>query len=107
MAKALEAKINGILLRVPEGTTILEAAKQVQIKIPVLCKHPDLPPEASCGICIVKVVGSNKMLRACCTPIESGMDIITHDPEIIEIRRSVIELILSNHPNDCLICCGF
>ncbi len=104
MAKALEAKINGILLRVPEGTTILEAAKQVQIKIPVLCKHPDLPPEASCGICIVKVVGSNKMLRACCTPIESGMDIITHDPEIIEIRRSVIELILSNHPNDCLKC---
>ena len=104
MVKVVEAKINGILLRVPEGTTILEAAKQVQIKIPVLCKHPDLPPEASCGICIVRVKGSNKMLRACCTPIESGMEIVTHDPEIIEIRRSVIELILSNHPNDCLKC---
>jgi NADH-quinone oxidoreductase subunit G len=44
------------------------------------------------------------MLRACCTPIEEGMDIITHDPEIVEIRRTVIELILSNHPNDCLKC---
>ncbi|MCX7926702.1 MAG: NADH-dependent [FeFe] hydrogenase, group A6 [Candidatus Omnitrophica bacterium] len=104
MAKVIKAKINGILLRVPEGTTILEAAKQVQIKIPTLCKHPDLEPSASCGICIVKVKGSNKMLRACCTPLEEAMEVITHDPEIVEIRRTVIELILSNHPNDCLKC---
>jgi len=104
MAKAVKAKINGILLTVPVGTTILEAARNVQIKIPTLCKHPDLPPSASCGICIVKVKGSNKMLRACCTPVEEGMDIITHDPEIVDIRRTVIELILSNHPNDCLKC---
>ena len=104
MPKAVEAKINGILLRVPEGTTILEAATQVQIKIPVLCKHPDLPPESSCGICVVKIKGSNKMPRACSTPVESGMEITTQDPEIVEIRRTVIELILSNHPNDCLRC---
>jgi iron-only hydrogenase group A len=104
MEKIVKAKINGILLRVEAGTTILEAAKRVQIKIPTLCKHPDLPPSASCGICIVKNKGSQKMLRACCTPLEEGMDIITHDPEIVEIRRTVIELILSNHPNDCLKC---
>ncbi len=104
MPKVVKAKINGILLRVEEGTTILEAAKRVQIKIPTLCKHPDLPASASCGICIVKNRGSHKMLRACCTPVEEGMDIITHDPEIVEIRRTVIELILSNHPNDCLKC---
>jgi len=47
MAKIVKAKINGILLRVEEGTTILEAAKRVQIKIPTLCKHPDLPPSAA------------------------------------------------------------
>jgi iron-only hydrogenase group A len=104
MANMIQAKINGIQVTVPEGTTILDAAKQVQIKIPVLCKHPDLPPEASCGICIVRIKGSAKMLRACCTPLDNGMDIITHDPEIVEIRRTVIELILSNHPNDCLKC---
>ena len=104
VSKVVKAKINNILLRVPAGTTILDAAKNVQIKIPTLCKHPDLPPSASCGICIVRVKGSNKMLRACCTPLEEGMDIITHDPEIVEIRRTVIELILSNHPNDCLKC---
>ncbi|MDD2709119.1 MAG: NADH-dependent [FeFe] hydrogenase, group A6 [Verrucomicrobiae bacterium] len=100
----IRAKINGISLRVPEGATILEAAEKVQIKIPVLCKHPDLPPTAACGICIVKLKGMNKMLRACCTPIEEGMEIITHDPEIVEVRRSVIELILSKHPNECLSC---
>ncbi len=104
MAKSIQAKINDIFIKVPEGTTILEAAKSVQIKIPTLCKHPDLPPSASCGICVVKAKGSNKMLRACCTPMEEGMEITTHDPEIVAIRRSVLELILSNHPNDCLIC---
>ena len=104
MLKIVKAKINGILLRVEEGTTILEAAKRVQIKIPTLCKHPDLPASAACGICIVKIKGSHKMFRACCTPVEEGMEITTHDPEIVEIRRTVIELILSNHPNDCLKC---
>lgn len=104
MAKVVKAKINGIMVRVEEGTTILDAARRVQIKIPTLCKHPDLPPSAACGICIVKIKGSAKMLRACCTPIEDGMEITTHDPEIVEIRRTVIELILSNHPNDCLKC---
>ncbi len=101
MAKAF---INGIEVIVGEGTSILDAAKSAQINIPTLCKHPDLPASAACGLCIVKIKGSNKMLRACATPIEDGMDIITHDPEIVEVRRTVLELILSNHPNDCLKC---
>jgi len=102
----VKAVINGLKVEVPENTTILDAAKQVQIKIPTLCKHPDayLHASAACGICLVKIKGGRKMLRACCTPIEEGMDIITHDPEIVEIRRTVIELILSNHPNECLTC---
>ena len=100
----VNAIINGKPLSVPEGTTILEAARQVQVAIPTLCKHPDLPPTAACGVCVVKVAGSDRMLRACCTPIEEGMQLITHDPEIIDVRRTVIELILSNHPSTCLTC---
>jgi len=100
----IQATINQKPLTVPEGTTILEAARQVQVKIPTLCHHPDLPPTAACGICIVRIEGTKRMLRACCTPIEEGMKIITHDPEIVEVRRTVLELILSNHPNDCLKC---
>lgn len=100
----ITAKINGITVSVPEGTTILEAANKVNVKIPTLCKHPDLPSTASCGICIVKIKGTNKMLRACCTPIEQNMEVTTHDTEIVDVRRTVIELILSKHPNECLTC---
>ncbi len=102
--KLINAKINGKDITVPEGTSILDAAHQVQIKIPTLCKHPDLPATAACGICIVKVKGTKKLLRSCCTDIEEGMDIVTHDPEIVEVRKTVLELILSDHPNDCLQC---
>ncbi len=96
--------INGISVEVEKGTTILDAAKKVQVKIPTLCHHSDVSPSAACGICIVRVKGTSKMLRSCCTPFEEGMDIITHDPEIVETRKTVIELILSDHPNDCLKC---
>lgn len=101
----VQAKINNIAVEVGPDTTILKAARKVNVKIPTLCYHPDLKPSAACGICVVKVKGMNKMLRACCTPLEEGMEIITHDPEIVEIRRSIVELILSNHPNECQ-CCG-
>ncbi|MGD9162909.1 MAG: 2Fe-2S iron-sulfur cluster-binding protein, partial [Desulfobacteraceae bacterium] len=80
--KMIKAKINGIPVEVAAGTSILDAAEQVQVKIPTLCKHPDLDATAGCGICIVKVKGSNKLLRACCTEIGEGMEVTTHDAEI-------------------------
>jgi NADH-quinone oxidoreductase subunit G len=100
----VKVKINGIDVEVEKGVTILDAAKHAQVDIPTLCKHPDLPPGAGCGMCIVKVEGHPKMHRACCTPLESDMVITTHDPEIVEVRRTILEMILSNHPNDCLKC---
>jgi NADH-quinone oxidoreductase subunit G len=100
----ITAKINGIEVVVPESTTILDAALSVNVKIPTLCKHKDLLPTAACGLCIVRVNGSPRPSRACCTKIENGMEIITHDPEIVEVRRTVLELILSNHPNSCQSC---
>ncbi|MDF7825595.1 NADH-dependent [FeFe] hydrogenase, group A6 [Pontiellaceae bacterium B12227] len=100
----IEAEINGIPVSVPAGTTILDAAKEVGVEIPKLCYHSDLDAWAACGICVVKVEGSPKMLRACATAIGPGMKILTHDPEVVEVRRTVLELILSTHPNDCLQC---
>jgi NADH-quinone oxidoreductase subunit G len=104
MTKLVNCKINGIPVTVPEGTKIIDAAKQVQVKVPTLCYHPDLTAWAACGICVVKVEGSAKMIRACATPVEEGMSVITHDPEIVEVRKTVLDLILSTHPNDCLEC---
>jgi NADH-quinone oxidoreductase subunit G len=100
----IKARINQIEVEVPEGTSILDAARHVQVKIPTLCKHKDLLPTAACGICIVRNKGGNRLIRACCTPLENDMDITTHDREIVEVRRSTLELILSNHPQACLNC---
>ncbi len=100
----INVKINGVALTVPKGTTILAAAKMANINIPHLCYNSDLPAWASCGICIVRQEGTARMIRACCTTCNEGMSIITHDPEIVKARRTVLELILSNHPQECLTC---
>lgn len=102
MEKKVNVVIDGVKVSVPAGTTILDAARKIQVEIPTLCYHPDLHPRASCGICVVKVNG--RMLRSCCTPVEEGMDIITRDPEIIETRRTILKLELSHHPQECLTC---
>ncbi|MDR0307785.1 MAG: [FeFe] hydrogenase, group A [Chitinispirillales bacterium] len=104
MNKMVKLKINGLPVEVEQGATILEAARKVSVSIPTLCWHRDLEPWAACGICVVKVEGSPKMLRACATLVEEEMSIITHDAEIVEVRKTVVELILSTHPNDCLAC---
>ncbi|HRR34939.1 MAG TPA: NADH-dependent [FeFe] hydrogenase, group A6 [Kiritimatiellia bacterium] len=104
MSNLVQLEINGIPVEVPAGTTILDAAKAVHVKIPTLCHHPDLKPWAACGICVVRNSGSPKLLRACCTEVAPGMKITTHDSDIVSVRRTVLELILANHPNDCLQC---
>jgi NADH-quinone oxidoreductase subunit G len=102
--KMIHLEINGIAVEVPAGTTILEAARKVAVKIPTLCHHPDVRAWAACGICVVRNGNSPKLLRACCTEVAEGMQITTHDPDIVQIRKTVVELILSTHPNDCLRC---
>ncbi len=97
-------KINGQEHQVDAGTSILDAAKASQVKIPTLCYHPDLEPWAACGLCVVKVENSPKMVRACATTVVEGQNYITHDPELMEVRKTVVELMQSNHPNECLTC---
>jgi NADH-quinone oxidoreductase subunit G len=100
----ISIKINGQPFDVEAGISILEAAKRAQVNIPTLCYHPDLEAWAACGLCIVKMEGSPKMFRACATPVEANRNYITHDMEIVKVRKTVLELILSRHPNDCLKC---
>ncbi len=100
----VKAIINGLPVEVAEGTSILEAARKVSVKIPALCKHPDLDHTAACGICIVRIKATGRTLRACCTPLENGMDVVTHDPEIVTVRRGIVEMIMSKHPNECVTC---
>ncbi|MFC1600758.1 NADH-dependent [FeFe] hydrogenase, group A6 [Candidatus Sumerlaeota bacterium] len=100
----IRARINGMPIEAEEGTSILDAARKAHIKIPTLCKHQDLAATAACGICVVRVNGSSKMLRACSTILANDMEVTTHDPEIVALRRTTIQLILSKHPDECLTC---
>ena len=101
--------INGKHVEVPAGTTILDAAKKLDIHIPTLC-HLDLHDikmvnqGASCRVCMVEVAGRRTLAPACATPVVAGMEVLTHTPRVINARRVVVELILSNHPKDCLTC---
>lgn len=97
-------KINGMPVEIEAGKNILAAAKKVNVNIPTLCYHPDLPAWAACGLCVVKQENSPKLLRACAAPVQENMSIITHDAELYQIRKTVIEMIMSTHPNTCLTC---
>ena len=101
---SIHLTINGIPVEVEAGTSVLEAARKAGVRIPTLCYHPDLKPFGSCGLCVCKQEGSAKILRACATPCAEGMKIITHDDELYEVRRTIIELTMSTHPSSCLTC---
>ncbi len=90
-------------VQVSEPMSILDAAKSVGIKIPTLCYHEDLPPIGSCGVCVVEIEGLG-VKRACVTPIYDGMNIDTHSHQVIKHRKMAVELMLSDHPLDCLTC---
>ena len=96
--------IDGIKVSVPEGSTILQAAKEVGVKIPTLCHHPDQAVKANCRVCVCEVEGNRLLAAACAQPVMEGMVIKTRTPKVIEARKTILELILAHHPQDCLNC---
>lgn len=102
----IHAIIDGIPVEVEPGTTILKAAQSVGVKIPTLCYLKFMTPEASCRICMVEIEGMPKLVTACSFPIAEGNVIHTKSEKVIKSRRGVLELMLSNHPNDCFACPG-
>ena len=111
--KQITLQIDGHFITVPEGSTILEAAIKIGINIPTLC-HIDLKGTciknnpASCRICVVEVMGRRNLAPACATRCTEGMVVKTSTLRVMNARKVVAELILSDHPNDCLTCpkCG-
>ncbi len=94
--------IDGKSTQVPEGTTILDAAESIGIKIPTLCYLKDLLPITSCMLCVVKVEGRRNLLPSCATRAEEGMVIFNDDPDVTLARRTALELLLSDHVGDCI-----
>lgn len=96
--------IDGNQILAPEGATILEAATSSGIYIPHLCHDPRLKPFGACRVCIVEVAGARGFQPACSTRVAEGMVVSTDTPALSSARKTVVELILSDHPLDCLTC---
>ncbi len=102
--KEVTLKINDISVTVPEGTRILDAARQAGFTIPTLCYYKDLTNEGSCRVCVVEVKGARSLVASCSAVVAEGMEVYTNTPKVLESRKTTIELILSNHEKKCLSC---
>jgi len=100
----MKVVIDGKEFEAKGGKTILEVARENEIYIPSLCDHPRLSPFTGCRLCLVEVKGRKGYVPSCGTYIENGMEVKTDAPELQKLRREIAELILSEHPNACLIC---
>ena len=96
--------INGQKVTAPAGSTILEAARLAGITIPTLCHHPDLSNVGACRMCVVSVEKARGVQTACTTPVLEGMVVETESEEARQTRRFVLEMFLTDHPNDCMRC---
>lgn len=102
--KLVNLKINGLPVTVPEGTTILEAARKLAIDIPTLCFLKDINEIGACRICVVEVKGLKNLVAACVYPVTEGMEVYTNSKRVFASRKIDLELILSTHKKKCLSC---
>ncbi len=97
-------KINNKTVTCSDDSTVLEAARKAGIHIPTLCYHSDLLPDGVCRICVVDVKGQRTLVPSCCYPVSEGMEVVTHNAKTRNARRVILELLLANHPQECLTC---
>ncbi|MFA5235579.1 MAG: NADH-dependent [FeFe] hydrogenase, group A6 [Bacilli bacterium] len=100
----ITVKFDGQEYQVPRFASILDAARSVGFDIPTLCHYKDLVETGACRVCLVEVKGMRALTTACTTPVHEGMEVNLHSPRVLRARRHSVELILSNHVNDCLHC---
>ncbi len=100
----INLSINNQNISVPDGTTVLAAAKQLKINIPTLCNHDDLCVAGNCRVCVVEQKGARTLIASCATPVSEGMEIMTNTLKVRNARKHVVELLLSEHRSDCTKC---
>ncbi len=100
----VEISIDGQQAKVPYGTTILDAARSIGIRIPTLCHHPDLCVAGVCRICVVEVAGQRNLQASCAYPITAPLQIQTHTRSVRTARRHILDLMLTNHYGECYAC---
>ena len=96
--------IDGVMVTVPAGTSVMRAASEAGLAVPKLCATDSLQPFGSCRLCLVEIDGKKGTPASCTTPVEPGMVVHTQTPRVERLRRNVMELYISDHPLDCLTC---
>jgi formate dehydrogenase alpha subunit len=100
----VQATIDGREVCVPAGTTILEVARSLGIDIPTQCHHETLKPSGACRLCVVEVEGRGDLVTSCNTALADGMSLLTESELVVETRRLLLDLLLSDHPLVCMTC---
>lgn len=100
----IKLKIDEVFVTVPEGTTILKAAKDSGLIIPTLCNVEGLTAYGGCRLCLVEIGGNPKLFPACTTPVGQGMEVITKSPKLKEYRKMVIQMLLAERTHICSVC---
>ena len=100
----IKLKIDQVDVTVPEGTTILKAAKDSGLIIPTLCNVEGLTAYGGCRLCLVEIGGNPKLFPACTTPVGQGMEVITQSPKLKEYRKMVIQMLLAERTHICSVC---
>ena len=96
--------IDGHKVQTEMGKTVLQVAQENGVDIPILCHHPALPPEGACRICLVEIERQRSLQPACTFPATEGLVVHTRSPKVVEARKFVLEMLLSDHPFDCMTC---
>ncbi len=103
-AQTVSLTIDGLAVTVPEGTSIMRAARDAGIKVPKLCAYDMVESFGSCRVCLVEIKGRPGTPASCTTPVADGMEVTTQNQRLAKLRRNVMELYISDHPLDCLTC---
>lgn len=96
--------VNNREIEAIKGETVLQALRRAGISVPTLCNMDGFTPTGACRLCMVEVAGKSDLMPACSCQVEEWMDVQTHTPRVIKARRTIVELLLSGHPDDCLYC---
>lgn len=99
-----DIEVNNRTIQARKGETILAALNRNGINVPTLCNLKGLSPTGACRVCVVEVEGFQSLVTSCSYPVKEGMKIKTHSPRVVKARKTLVELLLSNHPDDCLYC---
>jgi len=100
----INIKVDNKVIQAKRGEMLLTALRRSGVRVPTLCHMASQFPTGACRMCVVEVDGQKKLFPSCATPVAEGMSVQTHSPRVLRARKTIVELLLANHPNDCLFC---